>query len=117
MRRCGRAVRWVYVQTKALRKFLQQGLDAVGQLLGVPIHVLRVNGEQRLLVGVGIRPRVSADITGRHFGVATFPVGDSALGIGRTLRPHGRKRVLEFLRLGRRNRRVHQGSDAEGDTD
>ncbi|MNN78928.1 hypothetical protein D3C81_1955280 [compost metagenome] len=75
-----------------LRVVLEQGFLAVGKLAFVLRHVLCRDGEQRFLIGVGIRVLAAAAgvvQVGRCTAPFPAPGGDAAFGIAGFFRTHG----------------------------
>ncbi|MNO67712.1 hypothetical protein D3C76_585220 [compost metagenome] len=85
------AMRRVHRNAEGFRIALEHGALAVGEILGVLLHVLRCDLEQRLLIGVGIgigsaRPAVVH--VRRGAAPLAAPGGNAAVGVAGLFRAH-----------------------------
>ncbi|MCY1522442.1 hypothetical protein D9M68_572990 [compost metagenome] len=111
------AVRRIHIQPVALGIFLQQRLDPIRQLIPILIHVPGIDGQQRFLRSIGIRPGITTDIACGHIGITAFPAWNGALLITCALRTERRQGRLQLVCFIDRDRRVGQRSKAECTTD
>jgi hypothetical protein len=95
LRRRRGAVRGIHIDAE-VGVLLHQGLHAVGELVGVLRHVLRVDRQHGLLVGVRVGPRVAVLVAGGCLDQAAVPGGNGARFVAGLLRAHGRERGLEL---------------------
>ncbi|MCY1447425.1 hypothetical protein D9M71_640460 [compost metagenome] len=87
---------------ESVRIAFEQGFFAVGQVLGVLLHVLRGDDEQRLLVGIGVRVgRAGAAEFHVRRGAAPFaaPGRNTAVGVAGFLGAHRRQVLVEACGL------------------
>ncbi len=111
----GAAVGLVYRDLVGIRVALEHGQLAGSQLVLVLVDVLRGDGEQRLLAGIGVGEEATAVDAAGVGRQAAVPGGDAAVGVAFLLRADGGQAAAELGGLVGRNRRRHRtGQQAEG---